>query len=254
MQRALPQLDLPSLRKKQQEPRARWLALTQLDGAVVAAMRRPLWAISMWIAAAFAVLPPLAFFANAHAHDGIAVVLKQEMNKSGRLDKVPPEQRAQVDQVLTPIMVVALPLGAAAKRQIWILYCALVCLALLQGTRPQLTARNIVAVACVGAAPWFVYDVVSAAVLASFDIGTIDPQNPVASNPASWLFAGKDTRTPLAAALRGVDFFELWGCVWMTAALTRAAGGRTSVPAVVVFGGHIAATLKDAASAAAASS
>lgn len=250
----LPKLDLPSLRKKEQPPRNRFLALFDLDGAVVAAARRPLWAISMWVAAAFAVLPPLAFLESASRGDGIAVVMKQELNKSGKLDQLNAEQREKFDRVVVPATTVMLPIGAAAKRQLWIFYCALVCLAFLQGTRPHMTFKNTVAVAVVGAAPWFVHDVVSAVALFHFDVGGIDPSNAVASNPAAWLFSGKDTRTPLAVFLRGVDFFELWGCVWMSAALTRHAGGRTSLPAVVVFGGHLAATLKDVASAAATSS
>ena len=249
----LPQLDLPSLRKKVQPPRNRFLALVDLDGAVVAAAKKPMWAISMWLAATFAVLPPLAFLASASRGDGVAVVMKQELNKSGKLDQLTAEQRDGFDRIVVPATTVMLPIGAAAKRQLWIFYCALVCLAFLQGTRKHMTFKNTIAVAVVGAAPWFLYDVVSAVTLLHFDVGGIDPSNPVASNPASWIFSGKETRTPLAVFLRGFDFFELWGCVWMTSALTRHAGGRTSLPAVVVFGGHVAATLKDVASAAATS-
>jgi len=250
----LPKLDLPSLRKREQAPKNRLLALVDLDGAVKAAQVTPRWMISMWFAAGLAVLPPIAFLASAHRGDGIAVVMKQELNKTGKLEQLTAEQRENFDRIVVPITTVMLPVGAAAKRQIWIFYCGLVVLAFLQGTRPHMTFQNTVAVAVVGAAPWFLHDVIAAVTLFHFDVGGIDPTNPVASNPAAWLFSGKDTRTPLAVFLRGVDFFELWGCVWMSAALGRHAQGRTSLPVVVVFGGHVAGVVKDVVSAAAASS
>lgn len=250
----LPTLSLRSLQKRQpQQPKNRLLyALFDLDGAVVAASRRPLWLASLVLAASFALLPPLSFLTSAARGDGISVVMRQELSKSGKLDKLTPEQRAGFDRVVVPATTVFLPVGAVVKRLLWICACALVCLAFLHGTRPHLSARSIIAVAVVGAAPWYVNDVVSAVTLLSFDVGSIDPSNAVASNPAAWLFSGKDSRTPLAVLLRGVDFFDLWGCAWLTAALTRHAGGRTSLPALVVFGGHIAATVKDAVAAAAA--
>jgi hypothetical protein len=248
----LPQLHLPSLKKKEQPPRARVFALVDPDGAFVAAMRRPLVVASLVVAALFAVLPPVAFLANAARGEGVVAVLKDELHKSGRLEKLNAQQREGLEKVAVPFMTVALPAGAVVKRELWILYCALVCLAFLKGTRPQMNFHNVVAVAVVGAAPWFVHDVVAAVAFSVFDLHGIDPQNPVASNPAAWLFAGKDSRGPLAVFLRGLDFFDLWGCFWMTAGLTRVAGGRTSLPAVVVFGGHFAAVVKDMAAAAAA--
>lgn len=249
----LPKLDLPSLRKREQAPKNRVLfALIDLDAAVVAAMRRPLVVLSLVVAGLFAVLPPVAFLANAARGEGIKAVLLDEMHKSGRLEKLNAEQREGLEKVAVPFMTAALPGGAVAKREMWILGCAVLCLAILKGTRPQMQFSTVVAAAVVGAAPWFVHDLITAATFTHFDLHGIDPQNPVASNPAAWLFAGKDTRMPLAVLLRGVDFFELWGCLSMTRAITRAAGGRTSLPAFVVFGGHAANVLKDVVAAAAA--
>lgn len=240
--------------RREHPPRARVYALTDLDGAVVSAMRRPLLVLSLLLAATFAVLPPVAFLANASRNEGIKAVLLDELRKSGRLEKLNAEQREGLEKVAVPFMVAALPVGAVVKREMWILGCAVICLAFLRGTRPQMRFGSVVAAAVVGAAPWFVHDAITAATFWHFDLHGIDPQNPVASNPAAWLFSGKDTRTPLAAFLRGIDFFEIWGCVWLTRALTRAAGGRTAVPAVVVFGGHAASVLRDIVSVAASSS
>ncbi len=249
--RRLPQLDLPSLRKREQKPAPRWQVLWNPDGAFVSAVLRPRLLLSLVVVAFFAVLPPAAYLLNAARSEGVKTLLLDEMRKNGRLAKLQGEQRANLEKVMVPVMTAALPVGAIAKRELWVLFCATVCMAFLRGTRPQLTFPVVVAVAAAGAAPLFVHDVLSAAAFSAFDLHGIDPQNPVASNPAAWLFSGKETRTPLAALLRNVDFFELWACAWIAGGLTRAAGGRTSLPTVVVFGGHLAMTLKDVASAAA---
>ncbi len=234
----LPQLHLPSLRKREQRPRARILALVDADAAFAAAIARPLVVLSLLVAGLFAVLPPAAFLASAHRGDGVESVLRDELRKSGRFDKIPVDKRDQVMGLMVTGTAIALPLGAVAKRWLALLVCAGVCVALLRGTRPQLTLARAVAVAVVGAAPLYVHDVVAALTFCAFDLHSIDPQNPVASNPSAWLFAGKATRSALAVFLRGFDFFELWGCAWIAVGLTRAAGGRTQVPVVVVFGAH----------------
>ncbi|MDP2345465.1 MAG: hypothetical protein Q8O67_31260 [Deltaproteobacteria bacterium] len=236
---AIPRLDLPSLRKRAQRPRARILALVDADGAFAAAIARPLVVASLVVAGLFAVLPPAAFLLSAHRSNGVDSVLRDELDKSGRLDKIPADQRDQIMAAMVTGTAVALPVGAVAKRWLGLLLCAGLSVAFLRGARPHFTLQKAVAVAVVGAAPLYVHDVITAIAFMHFDLHSIDPQNPVASNPTAWLFSGKETRGPLAVFLRGLDFFELWGCAWIAAGLTRAAGGRTSVPVVVVFGLHL---------------
>ena len=247
----LPQLELPSLRKKEQKPRARVLVFVDVDAAFAAAIARPLVIASLLVAGLFAVLPPAAFLVSAARGDGVESVLRDELAKSGRFDKIPADKREEVMSAMVVGTAVALPAGAVAKRWIGLLLCAGVVVAFLRGARPQLTLSKAVAVAVVGAAPLYLHDVIAALAYAYFDLHSIDPQNAVASNPSAWLFSGKETRAPLAVFLRGFDFFELWACAWIAAGLTRAAGGRTQVPVVVVFGFHFLGMLMATASASA---
>jgi hypothetical protein len=247
---AIPQLDLPSLRKRAQRPRARVLALVDADAAFAAAIARPLLIASLVVAGLFALLPPAAFLVSAHRGNGVESMLRDELAKSGKLDKIPAEARERVMGAMVTGTAVALPLGAVAKRWLGLLFCAGVCVAFLRGTRPHFTLKKAVAVAVVGAAPLYVHDVISAIAFLHFDVHAIDPQNPVASNPAAWLFSGKESRAPLAVFLRGLDFFDLWACTWIAAGLGRAAGGRTMLPVVVVFGAQLLGMLASTAGAA----
>lgn len=235
----LPQLDLPSLRKKAHKPRRRVLVLFDADAAFAAAIARPMVVVSLVVAGLFAVLPPAAFLYSAQRGSGIDAVLRDELSKSGRLDKISADQREQLLPKRVRATTVALPLLAIAKRGFGLLLVAAVCFLFLQGTRPQLTLARAVAVVVVGAAPLYVHDVIAASTYLVFDLHSIDPKNPVASNPSAWWFSGPDTRAPLAIFLRGLDFFELWACALMAMGLMAAAGGRTRLPLVVVFGTHL---------------
>lgn len=236
----IPGLSLPSLHKRSHPPRARIFALVDLDGAVVAAGRRPLWVASLLVAMVFALLPPVAFLAAASRGQGVSAVVLDELHKSGKLKDLTAEQRHNVEAAVVPIMTAALPIGAVVKRLGFLLVCAGLVFAVLKGTRKELRLTAVVAAAVVGAAPWYVHDVISAVTFSVVDLAGIDPQNPVASNPAAWFFSGKESRTALAVLLRGVDFFDVWGCAWLSLALTRAVGGRSNVPVVVVVGLHVA--------------
>jgi hypothetical protein len=229
-------LSLPSLRRREHPPRARALVLVDPEGAFAATVRRPRLVACLLAAALFALVPPLSFLAAASREGRYDTVIVEEMKKSGRWDKIPPAARDRALSVIVPTTRVLLPVGAVAKRWSWIVTCAAVCFGLLRATRPAARLGVVIAASAVGAAPLFVHDTLAAiALLAAEDVRAIDATNPVLSNPAAWWWSGADGRTPFAAAMRTVDFFELWACMWMALGIERAVGGQTRVPYVVVF-------------------
>ena len=187
------------------------------------------------VVALFSLASPVAFSAAAGRAGGLEVVVVDGLKKSGRFDKIPPEVREQTLQTMVSATRIFLPVGAVARRLVWIVSIAGIAFVLLRATRPQARFAVVVACAAIGAAPLCVKDVVAAAALSlTADVRGVDATNVVLSNPTAWLFSGAEARTPLAATLRAFDLFELWACAWMAAGIERAVGGRTRVPLVVV--------------------
>jgi hypothetical protein len=187
------------------------------------------------VAALFALASPVAYLAAAERSGGLELVVVDGLKKSGRFEKMLPEVREKALPTMVTATRVFLPVGAVAKRLVWILSIAGIAFALLRATRPQARFSVVVACAAVGIAPLFVKDVVAAFALTTLpDVRGVDATNVVLSNPTALFFSGADARTPLAATLRAFDLFELWACAWMAAGIERAVGGRTRVPLVVV--------------------
>jgi hypothetical protein len=235
-------LRLPSLHRHEAPPRARALVLVDPDGAFSATVRRPLPAACLVFAALCALLPPVAWFRAADRAGGVDVVLVDELQRNGRLDRIPPALRATAVPRVVQATKVVLPVAAVARRVAWILAVAGVSFALLRARRPDARLATVVACAAVGAAPLYLADVIGAATFVVHDVRTLDPQIAVASNPAAWLFSGRAARAPAALALQGLDLFDLWACVWMGAGVARALGGRTTTPWVVALSLHAVAT------------
>ncbi len=209
--------------------------LVDPDGAFAATVARPMTFACLLVAALFSLATPVAFLAAAERSGGVEAVVVDGLKKSGRFDKIPPEAREDAMKNMASATKVFLPVGAVARRLLWIISLAGIAFALLRATRPQVRFSVVVACAAVGAAPLFVKDVVAAIALSTVaDVRGVDATNVVLSNPTAWFFTGADARTPLAATLRAFDLFELWACVWIAAGIERALGGRTRVPLVVV--------------------
>ena len=215
-------------------PRPRALVLLDPRGAFAAIGLRPLWGVGVVVMLAFAVLPPLVFVARADTH----AIVKREMTKSGELEKIPEAQRATVIDLGGKAMKAALPLGAMAKRSIWMTLLTLVCLGLLKGTRPDLKMAPVAGAVAWAMAPLAVHDVLTTIAFVVKDpMQVADATNAVLSNPAAWL--GYDAGHSVAGALlRGLDFFELWSCWLVGLGVNAVAGTRSSLPYVVAFGGH----------------
>lgn len=243
----IPGLDLPSLRKKaEQPPRARLLVLIDPVGAFVATLQRPLLALMLVVACAFAVLPAVAFLVSAQRQGGVETVVAGQMEKSGVLDKlklktVDKEAQSAAVARLGKAMTILVPAAAVAQRLGLLLFVAAACFFGLRGTRKTLRFSAVLAVVVVGAAPLYVHDVLAALGLLAFDAGTIDSKNVVASNLAAIFFID-DNRSALAIALHAVDVFSLWALWLMGFGVVQATGGRTTWPWVVTFGLHVVVT------------
>jgi hypothetical protein len=218
-------------------PKPRALVLIDPRGAFLAVAARPLWGLGVVFMLAFAVVPPLVFVARADT----SAIVKRELNKSGKLDAVPAEQREQVIEVGGKGMVFALPAAAAAKRAIWMTIVTLVCLGLLKGSRPELTMSPVAGAVAVAMAPVALHDTFVALAFLFKDPMQLDAQNAVLSNPAAWL--GLDAgHTVAGALLHGLDFFELWSAALLGLGVNVVAGTRSSLPYLVAFGGQAIAT------------
>ncbi len=239
--------DLPSLRRRHQRPRPRAWVLVDPDGAFAAVAARPRALLTLLVLCAFALLPPIAFVAKAAQVGGMRTVLVDEMKKSGAWEKIqamPAEQREQVLRATAPAMTVALPLGAVAKRCGWLFVVAVGCFVLVRHTSHRtIGLLDVIGVVATGAAPLAVHDVLTALSLVVHDLRAIDPQNAVMSNPAALFFDGRQARSALAMALRGVDVFELQACWLMGLGVVRLTHTRSWSPWFVSFGGHVIATL-----------
>ena len=223
------------------KPAARALVLVDPRGAFTAAAARPLWGLGVVVMLAFAVLPALVFVARADTH----ALVKRELVKSGKLEAIPAEQRETVIDVGGKGMKIAFPIGAAAKRSIWMTIVTLVCLGLLKGSRPELKMGPVAGVVAVAMAPLALQDVLTAVTFFTKDATQLDPANPLLANPAAWL--GLDSaHTVGGALLRGLDFFELWSCALVGIGVNIAASTRSSLPYLVAFGGHVLATVGSA--------
>lgn len=226
-------------------PAARALVLFNPRGAFTAIAARPLWGIGVVIMLAFAVVPPLVFVARTDA----AALVKRELQRTGRMDALTPEQREQAIQFGSRGTQVVLPLGAMAKRSIWMTCLTLICLALLKGARPDLKMSPVAGAVAYAMAPLAVHDTLVAVTFFLKDPMQLDATNAVLSNPAAWL--GFDAgHTVAGALLRGLDFFELWSCALVGLGVNVAANARSSLPYLVAFGGHALTTAVGAVAAA----
>lgn len=219
------------------KPATRALVLFDPRGAFTAVAARPLWGLGVIVMLTFSVLPALVFVARADTE----AIVKRELVKSGKLEAIPADQRDKIIEVGGKGMQFALPLGAAAKRSIWMTIVTLVCLALLKGSRPELKMAPVAGAVAVAMAPLAAHDVLVAVTFLVKDTMQVDATNAVLSNPAAWL--GYDASHTLAGALlRGLDFFELWSCALIGIGVNVVAGTRSSLPYLVAFGGHALAT------------
>lgn len=245
------QLDLPSLRRQTEvAPRARWLVLLAPLAAFASVARRPLLAWMVVVAGLCAVVPATAFLVSAERQGGLVVVVGEQMRKSGALERMKERGLSADDAAANAarVMRVAVPAGAVAKRLLWLALVAAACFFGLRATRPTLRWQTVAAVVVVGAAPLYVHDVLAAAALLALPASTIDTKNVVASNLAAIWYVN-DNRSMAAAALRGLDVFELWACWLMGLGVVGVAGGRTRWPWIVTFGLHLVVTLIAVASA-----
>ena len=218
------------------QPRA--LVLLHARGAFLAVAARPLWFLAVVVMLAFAVAPSLVFLARADT----GAMVARELQRSGKLAAAAAEQRAQIIEAGEKTMRLALPVGAAAKRSLWMTLVTLACLFLLKGARPQLRMAPVAGAVAVAMAPLAVHDMLQAAVFLLKDPMQVDAHNAVLSNPAAWL--GYDvTRTASGALLRGLDFFGLWSCALVGVGVNTVAGVRSSLPYLVAFCGHAAVTV-----------
>ncbi len=197
---------------------------------------------------AFSLLPPLTYLARGD----VAAVVEREMKRSGKMDQVPADKRAEIISMGAKAMKVALPVGAVVKRGAWIILAAALCFGLLRGTRPELKLAPVVGAVALAMAPSAVHDVLAALTYLVKDVSTIDAQNPVLSNPAAWLGI-QTAHSVTGAALHGLDFFELWSCVLIAVGANAVAGTRSTMPWIVSFGGHALAMAAAVAGAAASS-
>jgi hypothetical protein len=238
-------LDLPSLRRRHEVvARSRALVCFDPPGAFASVARRPLLALMVVLAAAFAVVPAVAFLRSAEQQGGVAVVVGEQMRKSGAIERLK-ERGVDADDAVAKaarVMRVAVPGGAIAKRLLWLAFVAAACFFGLRATRPTLRFQTVAAAVCVGAAPLYVHDVLAAVGLLVLPASTIDSKNVVASNLAA-VFYVNDNGSKAAASLRGLDVLELWACWLVGYGVVAVAGGRTRWPWVVTFGLHIVVTL-----------
>lgn len=206
-------------------------------GAFTSVAARPLWGIGVVVMLAFAAAGPLVFIARA---DTTAIV-KRELVKSGKLESIPEANRETVLDVGGKGMMVALPVGAAVKRSIWMTILTLVCLGLLKGSRPELKMSPVAGAVAVAMAPLALQDVLVAVTFLVKDPMQLDATNAVLSNPAAW-FGFDAGHTVAGALLRGLDFFELWSCALVGFGVNIVANTRSMLPYAVAFGGHAIAT------------
>lgn len=222
-------------------PRPRALVLLDPRGAFTAVAARPLWALGVVVMLAFAIAPPLVFVARTDA----TAIVKRELQQSGRMEQMTPEQREQAISLGSKGTKILLPVGAAVKRSLWMTILTLVCLGLLKGSRPELKMSPVAGAVAVAMAPLAVHDVLVAGTFLFKDPMQVDATNAVLSNPAAWL--GYDAGHSVAGALlRGLDFFELWSCWLVGLGVNVVAQSRSSLPYVVAFGGHALTTLMSA--------
>jgi hypothetical protein len=224
---------IADLRRGTVRPRARILVLLDPRGAFAAVAARPLSGLVFAAILAFALFPPLTFLARGD----VAAVVAHEMKRSGKTDQLTDEQKEKGIEVAAKFMRVALPLGAVMKRAMWMGLLAGLCFAVLKGQRESLKIEALLGAIALAMLPLAVHDVLVAATFLAKDPLTIDAQNPVLSNPAAWL--GLDSAHTMAgAALKGLDFFELWSCALVGIGANAIAGTRSTLPYALSFGGQ----------------
>lgn len=221
-----------------ERPRSLWMVLFAPTGAFLSARARPRPWLTLLAVLGFAALPPLMFVLVVDMHD----FLLAELKASGRLEDMPQEALAFLKDTLAPAMQVGLPLFTAGMRAASILVVAALGFGFLRALAKDLSFKACLAAVALGAAPLVLHDVVSAFLLASRDLSSIDARNPVLSNPAAWLSLHVE-EDPLGALLRGLDLFQLWAA-WLSAyALNVVARTRSLLPYLLTYGGLALATL-----------
>lgn len=229
-------------------PRPRLFVLLDPLGAFASVARRPLWGLSVMVVLACAVLPPLAIFSRVEP----AAIVETELKRSGRLAQLPVDKRAEIIELGGRSTRVLLPLGAVAKRSLWMTLLSLLLLGLLKGARPELRLSPVAGAVGLAMAPLCVHDLLSTATWLTRDAASMagaDLWNGVLSNPAAWFHV--DTRHTLSGPLlAGIDFFELWSCALVAIGVNAVAGTRSLIPWLVPFGGHFALVVTASAMAA----
>jgi hypothetical protein len=226
-------------------PRA--LVLLDPRGAFASVRARPLTGLVLACMLGLALAPPLAFLAT----NDVAAVVQRELKKSGRIDQLTAEQRETAESAGAQAVKVMLPVGAVGKRALWIGVLAALCFALLRGARPELRFSPVLAALALSTGPLALQDLLAAATFLFKDTASMDLQNVVLSNPAAW-FKMETGHSPLAAVLRGLDFFELWACTLAGFGAALVAGARSKMGYVVAFGLHALVVVVGAIAAAAA--
>ena len=225
--------------------RARALVLLDPAGAFASVAKRPLSGLVFAAMLGFALLPPAAFLAKAD----LPAFVEREIKKSGKADALTAEQKQQGVDVGAKLMKVVLPVGALVKRAMWMSVLAALCFALLRGSRPELTLEPLLAATALAMAPLALRDVLVAATYLAKDVMAIDAQNPLLANPAAWL--GMEVgKSAAAAALKGLDFFDVWACALVGVGVNIVAGTRSWTPWFVAFGAHAATVALSVATAA----
>lgn len=228
-------------------PALRALVLIDPRGAFTSVRTRPLTVLVLACMLGLALAPPIAFLAT----QDVAAVMQRELKRSGRLETMTPEQREVVQSAGVASIKVALPVGAAGKRGVWIVLVAALSFALLRGARPGLAFSPVLAAVALSTAPLALQDLLAASTFAFKDTSTMDLQNVVLSNPAAWLKM-ETGHSPLAVVLRGLDFFDLWACGLAGFGTALVAEARSRMGYVAAFGLHGVGVVVQAITAAAA--
>lgn len=183
----------------------------------VAARPRPWWRVLLVVAVAAA--PGLLLVSTADT-----TRLAERTLKGAPSTEVEGEDAAAALDRREKALKVMVPATGAGRRLFWIAVVSLLAFALLRGPCPQLALSVVVATVAAAAAPLLLLDGIKVAQVLVQDPLWVDLDNPVASNPASWL--GLDARTsPMGAALKGLDLFRLW-TVGLTVVGLRVVSGK----------------------------
>lgn len=225
--------------------RPRALVLLDPRGAFTSVAVRPMSGLMFAVMLAFSLAPPLAFLSKVDT----SAFVEREIKKSGKADAIPEAQREQAVTTGAKFMKIVFPVGALVKRAMWISVLAALCFAFLRAAKPDLKIEPLLAATALAMAPLAFRDVIVAITFLSKDVMALDAQNPVLANPAAWL--GMEIgKSASAAALKGLDFFDLWSCTLVGLGINVVAGTRSWSPYLVAFGAQLATVALGVATAA----